>query len=370
MVQQKKIPTIAYFISYHGFGHATRAAAVMAAFKRLLPQVRFELFTNCPRPLFESAIGDDFGYFDLQADVGVVQRSPLEEDFEATGRKLSAWIPFDPRLIERAAQHLQRQGCQLVICEISPLGIAAARGAGVPSVLIENFTWDFIYEPYLEQVPGLEMYSYYLKNIFSQADLHIQTEPVCRPAESAIQVAPISRMPRTAPEETRTRLKVPLDAKMVVVSMGGVPDQFRFLGRLPAAIEPYIVIPSADHLYCGHERIILLPTHSEFFHPDLLLAADLLIGKAGYSTIAEVYHTGVPFGYVPRPQSPETPALERFIKDHLSAQAISAQEYTEGRWFAMLPDLLKMPRGRPTQKNGADAVARLLGERFFSLPTL
>jgi hypothetical protein len=246
--------------------------------------------------------------------------------------------------------------------------VAAAKGAGLPSVLIENFTWDFIYEHYFEQVPGLEVFSYYLKNIFSQADLHIQTTPVCRPAENAVPVGPISRVPKTAPAEIRARLKVPSDAKMVVVSMGGVPDQFLFLRHLPAAIEPYIIIPSADHLYCSHPKVILLPTHSTLFHPDLLLAADLLIGKAGYSTIAEVYHTGVPFGYVPRPQSPETPALERFIQDQLSAQAISAQEYTEGRWLAMLPKLLQLPRSRPPLENGADTVARLLYERFFDSP--
>lgn len=358
-------PAIAYFISYHGFGHASRASAVMAALKRIRPQVHFELFTNCPTQLFKNSIGEGFGHFEVQSDVGVVQRSPLEEDFETTCQRLSNWIPFDPHLVDRIVKHIHRQGCKLVICDISPLGIAAAKAAGLPSVLIENFTWDFIYEHYFHLVPGLEKYSYYLKNIFSQVDLHIQTMPVCRPAETAVQAAPVGRVPRTPPEEIRAGLGIPRKARMVVVTMGGVPDQFHFLRNLPAAIDPYIIIPSADHVTTLHEKIILLPTHSEFHHPDLLQAADLLIGKAGYSTIAEVYYTGVPFGYVPRPQSPETESLERFAKDHLSARPITAREYNEGRWIGMLPDLLKLPRGRPPQENGADAVAHILCDKFL-----
>lgn len=358
-------PSIAYFISYHGFGHASRAAAVMAAMRRIQPGLGFELFTNCPVQLFENSLGGNFGYVEVPSDIGVVQRSPLEEDFEATCQRLSGWIPFDPHLVDRMVKHIRRQGCRLVVCDISPLGIAAAKGAGLPSVLIENFTWDYIYEHYFEQVPALEMFSYYLKNIFSQADLHIQTAPVCRPTPGAIQVPPVSRVPRTAPEKIRARLDIPPDARMVVVSMGGVRDQFRFLQHLPDTMGPYLVIPSAEHIRSPHEKVILLPTHSDVYHPDLLQAADLLIGKAGYSTIAEVHQTGVPFAYVPREQSPETEALERFIRDRLSARPITARQYNEGDWIGMLPDLLQLPRSRPPEENGADGVARLLFERYL-----
>ncbi|MBI5895745.1 MAG: hypothetical protein HZB24_07000, partial [Desulfobacterales bacterium] len=98
---------------------------------------------------------------------------------------------------------------------------------------------------------------------------------------------PIARTPRTEPGEIRRRLKIPEGAPMVLLSMGGVPDQFQFLSRLPERIDAYIVIPGANNMSSPHPKVILLPTHSGYFHPDLLQAADLLIGKAGYSTIAE-----------------------------------------------------------------------------------
>lgn len=360
-----RLPSIAYFITHHGFGHATRAAAVMAALERILPQVRFELFTTCPSRLFSDSIQNDFGYVEVRTDVGVVQRSPLEEDYEATQRKLARWMPFAPERMETIKAHLVQSNCRLAICDISALGIAAAKATGLPSVLIENFTWDFLYEPFYQQVPALQGFARQLSAIYAQADLRIQTEPLCRPVEGSVHIAPISRRPRTDPKEIRAQLKVPPEAKMVVVSMGGVPDRFQFLHHLPATIDPYIVVPSANGMSSPHPKVILLPTHSQFFHPDLLQAADLLIGKAGYSTIAEAYHTGVPFGYIARPQSPESPALERFIQSHLSAHPITTQAYIEGRWLDRLPELLQMPRSRPAQENGADTVARLLCEKFL-----
>ncbi|MBI5062907.1 MAG: hypothetical protein HZB87_05450 [Desulfatitalea sp.] len=358
-------PAIAYFISYHGFGHASRAAAVMAALTRLLPGVRLELFTDCPAWIFSDSLSVPFGHHPLRADIGLVQHSPLEEDPAATVRALDAWLPWDATQIDSLCQTVRGLNCRIVVSDISALGLAVARGAGLPGVLIENFTWDFIYAAYFSAAPGLRVHSDFFQRIYAQADLHLQTEPLCRPAAGAKRVAPIAREPRTEPEEIHRRLKIPAAAPMVLLSMGGVPDQFQFLSRLPERIDAYIVIPGANNMSSPHPKVILLPTHSGYFHPDLLQAADLLIGKAGYSTIAEAFLTGTPFGYIPRPQSPESPALERFIQTHLSSHPITAEAYKAGSWLALLPALLKLPRGKPVEENGADTVARLLMEKYI-----
>lgn len=355
-------PAIAFFISNHGFGHACRAAAVMAAIERRAPQTRFELFTTCPKWLFEDTLANGFGYYEVQSDVGIVQRSALEEDWWATSRELSAWLPFHPDTIDRLAAHLQQTQCRLVVCDISAMGIAAAKAAGLPSVLIENFTWDYLYAPFFDQVPDLEIPTYCLKNIYSQVDLHIQTQPLCKHAADAIQVGPISRRPRTPATRIREQLNIPPEAKMVLVSMGGVPDRFDFLERLPAWIDAYLVIPGTQHISCDHEKVILLPAHSNYFHPDLIQAADLIVAKAGYSTIAEAYQAGLPFAYVARPQSPESPALEHFLDSRLASVRITPEQYNRGQWITMLPDLLKLSRNTSPAENGADKVARLLLE--------
>ena len=363
-------PTIAYFITPHGFGHASRAAAVMQALAGMVPGIRFELFTTCPRQIFTASLETVFGYHPARTDIGLVQTSPLSEDLVATCRQLDRMLPFDGPLVDGLAGTIRRLNCRLVICDIAPLGIMAARRAGVPSILVENFTWDWIYNGYLEAAPGLQPHIEYLARIFRQADHRIQTRPLCRRVSDAFQAAPISRRVKTPRARIRAWLGIEGGDKMVLVSMGGVPDRFDFLSRLPGQIEPFLVIPGADGRSSPHPKVVLLPTHSDFYHPDLMAAADALVAKAGYSTIAEAYQCGLPFGYVRRPQSPESDALENFITRHLPAKAIPPGSYTDGTWIGALPDLLGMSRVEAPRENGAAQAARMIVQILESQPVM
>jgi hypothetical protein len=144
---------------------------------------------------------------------------------------------------------------------------------------------------------------------------------------------------------------------MALVTMGGVPDQFEFLSKLPMDLSCHLIVPGADAMSTDHEKVITLPTHSSFYHPDLMAAADAMIGKAGYSTVCEAYQSGTPFGYIRRPHSPESAALESFIKEHISSIAIDQTSYATGGWVEYLPELLSLPRGPKRAENGADAAA-------------
>ena len=64
--------SIAYFISPHGYGHAARACAVMAAMHELNPSIRFEIFTTIPQWFFDQSIPGTFTYHNLLTDIGLV----------------------------------------------------------------------------------------------------------------------------------------------------------------------------------------------------------------------------------------------------------------------------------------------------------
>ena len=354
-------PVIAYFITPHGFGHASRAAAVMAATSNLITGIRFELFTTCPQWIFEESLETQFGYHPVPTDIGLVQTSPLSEDLPATCRQLNRMLPFDKSVVKGLASEILKLNCRLVICDIAPLGITVARAAGVPSVLVENFTWDWIYSGYLEAEPGLKPHIDYLAEIFRQADHRIQTSPLCRSVDGSMKAAPISRRARSTRSQVRARLGMNETDKMVLVSMGGVPDRFDFLDTLPGRVDPLLVIPGANGRHFSHPKVILLPTHSNFYHPDLIGAADALVAKAGYSTVAEAYQAGLPFAYVRRPQSPESDALEEFIVRHLPSMRISPETYAAGTWIAAFDGLFHLPGSKMQKPNGADQAAGIIG---------
>ena len=364
--------TIAYVITDHGFGHAARASAVMTAMHQIMPDTRFELFTTCPQWFFEQSLVQDFGYHSVQTDVGIVQKSPLEEDLPATSQRLNQWLPFDDGVVDDLAHRLSALKCRMVVCDISALGIAAAQKAALPGILVESFTWDWIYQAYAEKLPELAAPALLLKSIYDLADVRIQTPPLCRRVPGVMNVGPVYRWPRTDRATIRRRLGIPMEEKMVLISMGGVPDRFEYLEHLPRDLKPWLVFPGAAGKpstlgeASTHPRIKLLAAHSEYYHPDLINAADALIGKAGYSTIAEAGHAGLPFGYIPRPEFPETIHLVNFVRDHFSGILIEPDTYQSGRWIEALPELLAMSPRKTNLENGAFQVARILQDPLNS----
>ncbi|MCC6148190.1 MAG: hypothetical protein IT308_11560 [Anaerolineaceae bacterium] len=354
---------LAYFISAHGFGHAARATAVMTAIQRKLPKVHFDIFTLVPGWFFAESLPPlSFTVFPEKTDIGLIQKTPMEQDITATLAALDSFLPFDPSNISRLAQKILRRSCQAVICDISPLGIVTAATAQLPSILIENFTWDWIYEEYSSTHPGFRKHIDYLKEVFSTAQHHIQTEPVCETnANAALTTFPVSRQPYQNAQEVRTRLKIPSGEKVALLTMGGIPEDFKNLERLQDNKACYFIVPGGHSDYCWKNRLVLIPHHSAFYHPDLINASDVVIGKAGYSTIAEVYHAGIPFGYISRSNFREAPPMEYFIQQNIQAIGISEDSYRKNQWVKILPALLAAPRIKRSVPNGADQIADFIG---------
>ncbi len=355
---------ISFFISPHGLGHASRSSAVMEEIHKVAPRTRFEIFTLVPEWFFRSSLNFTFGYHPILTDIGLVQRTPLIEDIEETIKRLDAFLPFNQDDINSLSETLRELKCDLVICDISALGIAVAEKAGIPSILIENFTWDWIYEGYQEHLKRLERHIDYLKNLYSTADYHIQTEPVCNHLTAHLNTRPVSRNVKTQPEKIRRGLNIPYDAKMVMLTISGASKVYRSFGELKDFSNIFFIIPGADSKRQTRDNLILLPQNSGFFHPDLVNASDATIGKLGYSTVAEVYNAGVPFGYVTRKTFRESKRLEEFCREEMECIAIDEEEFTDGGWLSVIPDLLEKPRINRKDENGAIKIAEFIIDIF------
>ncbi len=358
-VQSDRLRHIAWFITPHGFGHATRAAAVMAALREFDPATHFHLFTRAPAWLFAQTLPTDvFTHHDLLTDVGLAQRTSLREDLDQTVARLRDLLPFRPALVESLADRALELGCRLVVCDVAALGIAVARQAGLLSLLLENFTWDWIYAGYVEREPRLQPFIDLLRAEYARADVHIQTEPVCARSGAAVVIPPISRQPRLAAQDVRERLGAPADARLVLLTMGGIAHDYAFLSRLGEWTGTFFVIPTSGVTTRAAANVLMVSQTDQVYHPDLAHACDAVVGKNGYSTTAEVYAAGVPFGYVMRPGFPESEVIAAFIDQHMPAVRFSAEEFDSGAWLARLPELLALPRRHPTTLDGAPQAAR------------
>ena len=171
---------------------------------------------------------------------------------------------------------------------------------------------------------------------------------------------PVSRKVRMPSREVRRRLGLPGKARVVLITMGGIAARLPFLESLRAQEGIRFLIPGGARTIQHRDNLLLLPHHSQYFHPDLLAASDAVVGKVGYSTLAETYRAGIPFGYIARQGFRESGKLVSFIREHMKGLPIREAEFEKGDWLSCLPELLRLPRIRRLDPNGADQVARFL----------
>jgi hypothetical protein len=356
---------IAFFVSPHGFGHAARAAAVANALAARHSAIHVHVFTTVPRWFFEESLVAGFSYYPCESDVGLVQASPLVEDPVATVERLEASPWSDLTAVDALASTVVGLGCRLVIADISPLGLRVAVRAGLPSALVANFTWDWIYDRMPAAPAALRRLGRAMAGDFASAGLSIAAEPVCEPLAGSVAVPPVARAPRMSREAVRRQLGVPDGAPMVVASMGGITWDYGRLESLAAPMnDTWFVVPGGAGSVSHRGRVVLLPFHSRYFHPDLMAAADAVIGKLGYSTVAEASRGGTAMAYVARPGFPESAVLARFVERHLNACELGRGAFERGSWLPVIAGLLGKSRRSPGLGDGAAAAAAAIEERF------
>ena len=348
--------TIAYFISSHGFGHAARAAAVMQATAAYHPEVQFEVFTAVPSWFFQNSLSIPFKHHHLLTDFGLVQKAPFQADLEDTLNCLEEFYPISPRRLDEISETIQQLECRIIICDIAPMGLLIANHIGIPSMLVENFTWDWIYQQYSGSNEDFNKYIDYLKPIFESADHHVQTKPICSPKSPDLITGPVSRKPRTPRDQIRQRLGLLPNRNMILLTTGGIPQPYEFIPRLEESSEFTFVMPGAGPTIDKRNNLIILPHRSDYYHPDLVIASDAVLGKVGYSTLAEVYYAGVPFGYVARANYNESGPMVNFIKQQMPGFAVDESEFFTGKWMDRITELLMLPRVDREEPNGAQQI--------------
>ena len=172
----------------------------------------------------------------------------------------------------------------------------------------------------------------------------------------------MNRSTRSRPECRRTLGLRDDDARRaVLVSFGGFGSG-RFRGSPEEDLSSYVFVglePGAPQGFPG--EWIVLGRPSPVAHEDLMRACDAVIGKAGFSTVAEALAHDTRFLYLPRAEFPEVPVLEDGLKRHGCARAMPRADFDAGRWRAHLDALFRQPaasQGLPC--DGADRIAETL----------
>ena len=217
------MPAVFFYISGHGFGHASRQIEVVNALGARCPDVAIVVRTSAPRWLFDRTVRVPITLLPGECDTGVIQIDSLRLNEQLTIERADA---FYRTLAERARQEavlLATHAARFVVSDAPPLGCAAAAAAGVPSVVITNFTWDWIYEGYEAQLAGAPQLLPAIRTAYRQAEAawRLPMHGGFATFDTIIDVPFIARHARHGRDEVRRTLGLPLDRPLVLSSFGG-----------------------------------------------------------------------------------------------------------------------------------------------------
>jgi hypothetical protein len=371
---------IVFYVSGHGFGHASRDIEVINALATRAPGLPIQVRTAAPRWLFDLTARARVDVQCIEADTGLVQIDSLRIDIpESIRRAVAFYRTFDRRAADEA-HALRSAGVTLVVGDIPPLAFAAADRADVPSFALANFTWDWIYEDY-DEIPQAAQLLPLIRAAYARAQGAWRL-PMSGGFESfshIVDLPLIARHSHRDPAEVRRHFGIPLNQPLVLSSFGGFGVRGLPLDRVDCLAHCTLVVAEAT-VARSHPEHPEHPEHREhrehrehvievsdgdiydagYRYEDLVGAADVVMTKPGFGIIAECAANGTAVVYTSRGRFREYDVLVRDMPRYVRCEFISQEDLLAGRWWPAIERVLSMPRPEKPRTDGADVAADVI----------
>lgn len=364
--------SVVFYISGHGFGHASRQVEIINALSAIRPSGPVVVRTNVPRWLFDRSVTGPFTFVGGDTDTGVVQVDSLHIDASASISQ--AWA-FHRDLDKRAATEstlLAQYDARLVVGDVPALACAAAHRAGIPAVIVGNFTWDWIYAHYgqwLRDTPALVPT---IRNAYRTADtaLRLPMAGGFEAFETVTDVPLVARHARRPAAETRHILGLPPNRPVALLSFGryglGAID-WTAVGRNSdlAVVVTHDPVDSGDRAASANAQNVShldIPALAArgIRYEDVVAAADVVFTKPGFGIIAECAANDTALVYTSRGDFAEYPVMVAAMPTLLRCVYLEQDDLYAGRWMPAVRRVLNQPRVARPRCDGAEVVAQHL----------
>jgi hypothetical protein len=369
------VPGIVFYISGHGFGHASREIEIINAVGALLPAWNIVVRSAVSRWLFDRTARPPLTLIDAPCDTGVVQIDSVRLDERTTISDAAAFYANLPELVEEELVHLGRHDARLVIADAPPLACAAAAAHGVPSVVISNFTWDWIYQAYTDPLASNPDLIPVIQDAYRHASAAWRL-PLYGGFESfgrVVDVPFVARHATFARDDVRQRLGLPVHARLAIGSFGG----YGLNGFDPRNLDS---VDGWHVILTGREEPGPLPRCVTFMHEnavyeagmryeDLVAAVDVVVTKPGYGIISECIANNTAMLYTSRGNFAEYDVMVEEMPRYLRCEYIDLASLLAGRWRESLDHLIQQPPPpEHPDTNGARVVAEMIAAMLNTGP--
>lgn len=359
------IHNIIFYVTGHGFGHATRSSEIINALSKALKgQLFVHIRSNAPRWIFSQNVTAPFEYHFVSIDVGAVQRSFFDVDTLNTLRDSYKFYLKKKNLVKQEVNFIRENNVSLILADIPPVAFDIAQQAKIPGIAIGNFSWDWIYQPYTSEYPQFAKVVAKIKESYNKADLLLQLPfstamPVFKKRK---KIPMIARKATADPGAVLHQLgidKIYKD-KLILLAFGGLDAAGYIMGGIKKCPEYLFAIPT-DQPIPKLDNVITVNSHSNIKFLDLVNTSRLVIGKPGYGLVSECIVNRTPLLYTDRDNFLEYGVMKKQLPKCLPCARIPRYYLFMGEWKESIDYFYKTPLKWPkVPANGADVAAEII----------
>lgn len=355
-------------ISSHGFGHLGQAAPVLTALLKRLPDLHLTVRCGLPRRILAARLPEGFVHIEEASDFGYVMKDAVSVDRDASRIAYQqAHADFAGR-VQREADFLRSLRPDLVLTDVAYLPLAGAKAAGIPAIAMSSLHWlDLARHFYGEEAWAAPVIAD-MQAAYADAEMFIQLTPAM-PMETLPNRQVVGPVARVASPDARQRLRKALgvseEQTLVLVAMGGF-DMDLPTDSWPTDPALRYLMPAAWD--CDHPNAIAY-TQGKFDFTELLRAANAVLTKPGYGTVAEAACNGVPMLYLRRNDWPEQEPLMTWLHQVGRCREVKRENLDNGAWTDDLNALLASEATIPVIPTGIQEAMALL-QRCLDTPPL
>jgi len=356
---------VLFYLSGHGFGHATRMIEVIKQLYASEKDISCIIKTTAPQWLFEHNLDKAFEYFSLKSDIGVVQKDSLNLDKLSTLKEYARLLQSKKELVTEEIRLVKENRISVIVGDSPPFAFDIAKESGIPGIAISNFSWDWIYKDYVSELPEYGFLVEEIESSYFKADLLLRLpffgDMSAFPKREDIPL--IVRGSRLCREEILKKYNLKKEIlkgkKTVLLSFGGFYHaniDFRNLLKLDDYLFlSFTPVPEKD------DNLLILPPQFAGHH-HLVRLCDIVVSKPGYGIVAECIANKKPLLYTSRGDFAEYPILSEGMKRYILALFIPREDFHTGKWGGYLEEILRIKEKKETMPldGGKKAAERIL----------
>jgi UDP:flavonoid glycosyltransferase YjiC (YdhE family) len=343
--------SVVFYISGHGFGHASRSIEIIKALVDRRPGLKVIIRSSVAAWLVDRTAPPGVALSAVEVDTGVFQLDSLNLDAKTSiDRARTFMATFDERLAAEVS-FLREHDAAITISDLPALGIAAGNAAGIPAIASGNFTWDWIYEHY----QGGEDVARQIGNVYRNTTIALRF-PMWGGFQTMANIRDIpfvARRSRRDGHEVRRALGIPEGKPIVLMSFGGYGLEGVNVDALRALPGYHVLLPGMIDESAMYAR--------GYRYEDLVRAVDVVVTKPGYGIISECLANDTALLYTARGDFREYQVLVDAMPEFLRCAFIGHADLFAGNWQPHLDALLAQPEPPPKPAtNGAEVAADIL----------